>query len=61
MDVGFYCMANAGGRLAGTVLSGLTYQTGGLPLMLGTAASMVALSALAASRLRPEQLEAVTA
>ena len=61
MDVGFYYMANAGGRLAGTVLSGLTYQTGGLPLMLGTAASMVALSALAASRLRPEQLEAVTA
>ncbi|MFB1024662.1 MAG: organoarsenical effux MFS transporter ArsJ, partial [Octadecabacter sp.] len=26
MDVGFYYMANAGGRLAGTLLSGLTYQ-----------------------------------
>ena len=37
MDVGFYYMANAGGRLLGTVLSGLTYQLGGLPLMLGTA------------------------
>ncbi|MFO7771615.1 MAG: organoarsenical effux MFS transporter ArsJ, partial [Roseovarius gahaiensis] len=53
MDVGFYYMANAGGRLMGTVLSGLTYQMGGLALTLGTAAVMVALSALAAGRLRP--------
>ena len=52
MDVGFYYMANAGGRLLGTVLSGLTYQLGGLPLMLGTATAMVAASALAAGRLR---------
>jgi hypothetical protein len=51
MDVGFYYMANAGGRLAGTLLSGLTYQLGGLALMLGTASGMVALSALAAGRL----------
>ena len=51
MDVGFYYMANAGGRLLGTVLSGLTYQAGGLALMLGTAALMVALSAIAAGRL----------
>ena len=34
MDVGFYYMANAGGRLIGTVLSGLSYQIGGLPLCL---------------------------
>nr|WP_290442978.1 organoarsenical effux MFS transporter ArsJ [Rhodovulum tesquicola] len=54
MDVGFYYMANAGGRLMGTLLSGLTYQAGGLSLMLGTAAAMVAASALAAGRLRPE-------
>ncbi|MEL6913779.1 MAG: organoarsenical effux MFS transporter ArsJ [Pseudomonadota bacterium] len=52
MDVGFYYMANAGGRLLGTVLSGLTYQLGGLPLMLGTATLMVAGAALAAGRLR---------
>ncbi|MEL7278776.1 MAG: organoarsenical effux MFS transporter ArsJ [Pseudomonadota bacterium] len=45
MDVGFYYMANAAGRLLGTVLSGLTYQLGGLPLMLGIATVMVALSA----------------
>jgi hypothetical protein len=55
MDVGFYYMANAAGRLVGTVLSGLTYQSGGLPLMLGTAAVMVALSAVAAGQLRPER------
>jgi len=54
MDVGFYYMANAGGRLVGTVLSGATYQIGGLPLMLGTATLMVALSALASGKLRPE-------
>lgn len=51
MDVGFYYMANAGGRLAGTVLSGLTYQIGGLPLILGTATALVMLSAVAAGRL----------
>ncbi|QOC21546.1 organoarsenical effux MFS transporter ArsJ [Wenzhouxiangella sp. AB-CW3] len=53
MDVGFYYMANAGGRLLGTVLSGLTYQIGGLPLMLGTATVMIALSVLAAGKLKP--------
>jgi hypothetical protein len=52
MDVGFYYMANAAGRLIGTVLSGLTYQVGGLGLTLGVAAAMVVLSALAAARLR---------
>jgi len=51
MDVGFYYMANAGGRLIGTLLSGLTYQIGGLGLTLAVAAAMVALSALAAGRL----------
>ena len=30
MNVGFYYMANAGGRLAGTVLSGWVYQTQGI-------------------------------
>lgn len=61
MDVGFYYMANAGGRLAGTVLSGLTYQIGGLPLMLGTATLMVALSALAAGRLTATEPEVTPA
>ena len=57
MDVGFYYMANAGGRLLGTVLSGLTYQLGGLPLMLGAATAMVALAALAAGRLRHDLVD----
>jgi hypothetical protein len=52
MDVGFYYMANAGGRLLGTVLSGLSYQVGGLALCLATAAALVLLSALGAARLR---------
>lgn len=52
MDVGFYYMANAGGRLLGTVLSGLTYQMGGLAMVLGTATVMVAMSAILAGRLR---------
>jgi hypothetical protein len=58
MDVGFYYMANAAGRLIGTVLSGLTYQVGGLALCLATAAVMVGLSALAAGRLEPQTDEA---
>ncbi|MGJ8590516.1 MAG: organoarsenical effux MFS transporter ArsJ [Yoonia sp.] len=52
MDVGFYYMANAAGRLTGTMLSGLTYQLGGLPLCLGTAAGMIFFSWLATSQLR---------
>ena len=52
MDVGFYYMANAAGRLLGTLLSGLSYQWGGLPACLGTAAVMVVLSAFGASKLR---------
>ncbi|MEL7459863.1 MAG: organoarsenical effux MFS transporter ArsJ [Pseudomonadota bacterium] len=48
MDVGFYYMSNAAGRLLGTLLSGVSYQIGGLPLCLATAALMAALSAIAA-------------
>jgi len=51
-DVGFYYMANATGRLIGTLLSGLSYQFGGLPLCLGAAGCMALGSWLAASRLR---------
>ena len=58
MDVGFYYMANAAGRLIGTVLSGLTYQIGGLPLCLGTAALMIALSWLSIGRINRETVPA---
>lgn len=54
MDVGFYYMANATGRLVGTLLSGVTYQIGGLPLLLATAAIMVAASAGLVGFLRPQ-------
>jgi predicted MFS family arabinose efflux permease len=37
MDVGFYYMANALGRLIGTVLSGVIYQQFGLLMCLCTA------------------------
>ncbi len=50
-DVGFYYMANAAGRLAGTLLSGLSFQIGGLPLCLATAGIMAAASWLSARRL----------
>lgn len=42
LDVGFYYMANAGGRLAGTLLSGLTHQLWGLTGRLLTASAMAA-------------------
>ncbi|MBC57914.1 MAG: MFS transporter [Confluentimicrobium sp.] len=53
MDVGFYYMSNAAGRLLGTLLSGLSYQMGGLPLCLATAGVMAGLSFLIVRRLRP--------
>ena len=37
MDVGFYYMSNAAGRLLGTFLSGVSYQFGGLPTCLACA------------------------
>ena len=52
MDVGFYYMANAAGRLLGTLLSGLSYQWGGLSLCLATAAALLGLSTISAARLR---------
>ncbi|MCC5959517.1 MAG: organoarsenical effux MFS transporter ArsJ [Rhodobacteraceae bacterium] len=49
-DVGFYYMANAAGRLLGTLLSGISYQIGGLPLCLATAGVMAATSWLITRR-----------
>jgi len=46
MNVGFYYMANAGGRLAGTVLSGWAYQTQGLEGCLWWSAAFVLATAL---------------
>ena len=52
MSVGFYYMANAGGRLAGTVLSGALYQWQGLTACLWASVAFV-LAAGAVSRLLP--------
>lgn len=52
LSVGFYYMANAGGRLAGTVLSGLIYQTAGLVGCLWWSAGFV-LAAFALSLMLP--------
>ena len=46
MNVGFYYMANAGGRLAGTVLSGWSYQVWGLEGCLWWSAAFVLMAAL---------------
>jgi MFS family permease len=52
MDVGFYYMSNAAGRLLGTVLSGFTYQVGGLPMCLCAATVMIGLSWIGTSQLK---------
>jgi predicted MFS family arabinose efflux permease len=51
MNVGFYYMANAGGRLVGTVLSGWVYQTQGLQGCLWWSAAFVLLASLCSVRL----------
>ncbi|MFC3149407.1 organoarsenical effux MFS transporter ArsJ [Litoribrevibacter euphylliae] len=46
LDVGFYYMANAMGRLIGTVLSGWVYQSYGLIACLWISTAFIALTAL---------------
>ncbi|NMR25074.1 organoarsenical effux MFS transporter ArsJ [Pseudoalteromonas sp. NEC-BIFX-2020_015] len=46
LDVGFYYMANAMGRLIGTVLSGWVYQQYGLEACLWISSAFIALAAL---------------
>ncbi|CAN5436986.1 organoarsenical effux MFS transporter ArsJ [soil metagenome] len=57
MNVGFYYMANAGGRLVGTVLSGLLYQLSGLEACLWASAVFL-LAAGAISMLLPVPADA---
>jgi predicted MFS family arabinose efflux permease len=51
MNVGFYYMSNAGGRLAGTVLSGWTYQNLGLQGCLWYSCGLVLIAALLSLKL----------
>ena len=57
MSVGFYYMANACGRLAGTLLSGLLYQWQGLEACLWASAAFV-LAAGALSLMLPRRAQA---
>ncbi len=51
LDVGFYYMANALGRLLGTLLSGWLFQAQGLVACLWASASLLALAAAASTAL----------
>ncbi|MEY4771198.1 organoarsenical effux MFS transporter ArsJ [Vulcanococcus sp.] len=52
LNVGFYYMANAAGRLLGTLLSGALFLVGGLPLCLWASSALVALAWLSTQRLK---------
>ncbi|WP_460135237.1 organoarsenical effux MFS transporter ArsJ [Pseudomonas sp. S1_E04] len=58
LDVGFYYMSNAMGRLIGTVLSGWVYQVYGLPACLWISSGFVLLAALISIGL-PRHAEAI--
>ncbi len=51
VDVGFYYMANAAGRLLGTLLSGVVFELAGFEACLWTSATLVLASALLAFKL----------
>lgn len=56
LDVGFYYMANAGGRLLGTLLSGLVYQQYGLISCLLISSLLILVSAWLARGLQPQSV-----
>ena len=51
LDVGFYYMANAGGRLVGSLLSGLIYQWQGLEACMLFASGFVVMASLLSMRM----------
>ena len=56
MNVGFYYMANAGGRLIGTLLSGALYQLGGLAACLWGTVAFATLTAAISTQLPQQDL-----
>ncbi|WDE00251.1 organoarsenical effux MFS transporter ArsJ [Thalassomonas actiniarum] len=58
MDVGFYYMANAQGRLLGTVLSGYLFQAYGLVVCLVAASILALLAALFIRKVNPHKSKA---
>jgi len=59
LNVGFYYMANAGGRLVGSLLSGLSYQLCGLSGCLLTASALLAIAGLITILLSGERRDVV--
>jgi hypothetical protein len=59
LNVGFYYMANAAGRLVGTLLSGGMFLVGGMQACLWTSTALVAAAFLVSTRLPtpPRQLK----
>ena len=55
LNVGFYYMANAGGRLVGTLLSGLVYLGAGLPGCLWVSAGFVLVAVILTAGLPREE------
>ena len=51
MDVGFYYMANASGRLIGTLMSGICYSIGGIEICLFFSALMLLFNRLSIGRI----------
>jgi len=60
MNVGFYYMANAGGRLMGTILSGLLYQWEGLVACLWASVAFVLAAAVLSLLLPGEPRDGAT-
>lgn len=54
-DVGFYYMANAGGRLVGTILSGYVYQVAGLEACLYISAAFILIAGLLVTKMQHEK------
>src|SRR2546428_10238887 len=60
LSVGFYYMANAAGRLLGTLLSGLLYQKGGVTASLWGAVALASAAGIGALFLPPVATTAVS-
>jgi MFS family permease len=56
LNVGFYYMANAGGRLVGCLFSGVLYQVAGLPGCIWGAFAFAVIAAMVALKLPKEAL-----
>jgi predicted MFS family arabinose efflux permease len=59
LDVGFYYMANAAGRLAGSLLSGLIYQWQGLEACMLVSSAFIAVASFLSTGLVKHQPQAI--